>query len=69
MYNLTEKQKEEAVEEGYVCCEYYFVCWNDPPPYERGACCHHMGDKTWKDGKWVPALCGGCQRLKDGDKT
>ena len=61
----TEERKEWALSNGYVCCEYYFVCWHDPPPYERGACCHHMKDKTWTKEGWVEALCGGCQRLKD----
>ena len=44
MINWTEDQKKEALREGYVCCDYYFMCWNDPPPYERGACCKHMQD-------------------------
>lgn len=61
----TEENKKWALEEGVVCCEYYFVCWHDPPPYERGACCHHMHDKTWTKSGWIEALCPGCQRLKD----
>ncbi len=65
LWTWTEKNKNTALEEGYVCCEYYFVCWDDPPPYERGACCKHMKDVTWKDGKLVPVRCSGCQCLRD----
>lgn len=57
-YKATKSQKlklspteKRALSTGAVCCALYFFCWCDPAPYERGACCKHMGDKT---------LCKGC---------
>jgi len=61
----TERGKQIALKLGWPCCPSYFSCLRDPPPYERGACCSCMKDVTWKDGKWVKSLCGGCKRLEE----